>query len=170
MLGNICTAITLKIKIPLPLAFCHVNKMSQKLRKWKCRRSKNILTWLENRETPVHVTKHDFALLLGVPPEGADVGHEAVSVSVHGHAAVRPGDGPDEQRAPAGSKGHGLARVPAPAQGGRRPWNRGDVVTAESPTRTAIQQHLLCELYNTQKSMFITYKHVTFWLGNGILN
>lgn len=82
------------------------------------------------------MTKHDFALLLGVPPEGADVGHEAVSVSVHGHAAVRPRDGPDKQRASAGSKGHGLARVPAPAEGGGRPWNRGDVVTAESSGET----------------------------------
>lgn len=131
------------------MAFCRVTKTAYALRKRKCRSSQNILTWLENRETPVHVTKHNFALLPGVPPEGADVGHEAVSVSVHGHAAVRPRDGPDEQRAPAGSKGHGLARIPAPAQGGGRPWNRGDVgQSREFRPRTAIQQHALCKLYN----------------------
>ena len=70
------------------------------------------------------MTKGNFPLFLCMPSEHADIRQEAVGVFVHSHPTVWPGDGPDEQRASVGSKCQSITSIPAPAERGRRPWNK----------------------------------------------
>lgn len=79
-------------------------------------------TWLENGQASIRVSKHQLALLVGVPPEEADVREERVRLLVDGDPGVGAAVDPDVERASLGHEGHPIGRVPAPADRGGDAW------------------------------------------------
>lgn len=65
-----------------------------------------VRTWLKDGQTPVRVSKHQFALLGGVPSEEADIRQEGVGFFVHCDSGVGPLIGPDVEGTALGDERH----------------------------------------------------------------
>lgn len=68
----------------------------------------SVRTGLKNRQTSVRVSKHQPALLGGVPPEEADVRQEGVGLFMHRDPGVGAAVHPDIQRAALRHEGHSI--------------------------------------------------------------
>lgn len=69
----------------------------------------NLHTWLKNRQTAVGVSKHQFALFVGVPSEETDIRQEGVGFFMHRHPGVSTSIDPDIQRTTQGHKRHAVS-------------------------------------------------------------